>query len=334
MNNNAHQSIRVGLFFVLGLALAWITFESLNGGQVFKKSGYTLLAPFANLKGLKTGDEVLMAGVKIGTVAETRLGQKRVEAVLTIDPKVKIPNDAIASVETSSLLGSQHLSVSFGSASTVLKDGDEIKTKNTIDMNEVIAQLGSLGAKLEGVADNIGKALGGGGEGGASPGSLFSKVDKLVEANGPKLTETISNLQEITSKIKSGDGTLGRLVNDSKLHDELVASLVEIKAAATDARTFMSDTKGIVADVRSGKGALGVLLYDPVTADNLKITVGNARKISDTIARGEGTLGKLMTDDTLFRDVQGVVKKADRMIEGLGDQGPITAVGVVAKSLF
>jgi phospholipid/cholesterol/gamma-HCH transport system substrate-binding protein len=144
MNNN-HQSIRVGLFFILGLALAWITFESLSGGQIFKKEGYTIIAPFPNLKGLKTGDDVLMAGVKIGSVGDTRLGNQRVEAVLSIDPKVKIPDDAVASVETSSLLGAQHLAVSFGHSGNFLKEGQEIHTKNTPDMNEVISQLGSLG---------------------------------------------------------------------------------------------------------------------------------------------------------------------------------------------
>lgn len=330
--NNTHQTVRVGLFFLLGLALAWITFESLSGGKIFKREGYTLIAPFGNLKGLKEGDDVLMAGVKIGSVSKTRLGNQRVEAVLTIDPTVKIPNDAIASVETSSLLGSQHLGVSFGTSPVVLKDNDEIKTKNTVDMNEVIAQLGSLGAKLEGVADNIGKALGGGADGG--PGSLFGKVDKLVEENGPKLTETIANLQDITSKIKSGEGTFGKLVNDPKLHDELLASVGEIKLAATDARTFMSDTKGIVADVKSGKGALGVLLYDPATADNLKVTVANVRGVSDKIAKGEGTLGKLLTDDGLYNSAQATLKKADRALDGMGDSGPITAVGVVASALF
>ena len=42
--NNSQQTIRVGLFFLLGVALAWITFESLSGGQIFKKKGYTLIA--------------------------------------------------------------------------------------------------------------------------------------------------------------------------------------------------------------------------------------------------------------------------------------------------
>jgi phospholipid/cholesterol/gamma-HCH transport system substrate-binding protein len=274
-----------------------------------------------------------MAGVKIGSVADTRLGNQRVEAVLTISPKVQIPDDAIASVETSSLLGSQHLAVSFGHSGTFIKDGGEIKTKNTPDMNEVISQLGSLGAKLESVADGVSKALGGGsGEGG--PGSLFTKLDKIVTDNGPKLTDTISNLQDITSKIKNSEGTLGKLVNDPKLHDELLASVGEIKLAAADARTFMSDTKGIVADVKSGKGALGVLLYDQTTADNLKVSVNNLKEVSAKLNSGQGTLGKLISDDTLYKDVQSTMKKADRMIDGLGDQGPITAVGVAAQSLF
>jgi phospholipid/cholesterol/gamma-HCH transport system substrate-binding protein len=331
--NNPQQTIRVGLFFVLGLALAWITYESLNGGHVFKEHGYTIVAPFPNLKGLKTGDEVQMAGVKIGSVAATRLGTQRVEAVLSIDPKVQIPNDAVASVETSSLLGSQHLAVSFGSSNVMLKAGDEIKTKNTPDMNEVIGQLGALGSKLESVADNIGKALGGGGEQGGG-GSLFNKLDKLVTDNGPKLTETISNLQDITAKIRNGDGTLGRLVNDPKLHDELLASVTEIRSAAADTRTFISNTQGIVADVKSGKGALGALLYDQPTADNLKITVANVRAVSDKIAKGEGTLGKLLSDDSLYNSAQATLKKADQALDSLGDQGPITAVGVAANTLF
>jgi len=330
MNNN-HITIRVGLFFILGLALAWITFESLSGGQIFKKKGYTLVAPFGNLKGLKTGDEVLMAGVKIGSVKDTRLGRERVEAVLAIDPTVQIPTDAVASVETSSLLGSQHLAVSFGKAATMLTDGSEIKTKATVDMNEVISQLGSLGAKLEQVADGVSKAMGGG-EGGSS--NLFSKMDHLVEANGPKLTATIANLQDITNKLKNGEGTIGRLINDPKLHDELLASVAEIKLAAADARTFVTNAQGIITDVKNGKGAIGTLLYDPATADNLKLTVANIKELTTKLNSGQGTLGKLLADDQLYKDVQGVVKKADKAIDSMGDSAPITAVGVAASALF
>ena len=329
--NNTSQTIRVGLFFLLGLALAWITFESLNGGRLFKKEGYTLVAGFANLKGLKTGDEVRMAGVKVGAVALTRLADHRVESLLAIDPGVKIPTDAVASVEQSSLLGSNYLGITFGTpGGPLLKDGDEIKTKPTVDMSEVISQLGTLGSKLEQVIGEIGKSMGTGSEG----GGIFQRIDKLVTDNGPKLTESISNLQDITAKIKNGEGTMGRLINDSKLHDELLASVGEIKAAAADARTFMGDAKGIVADVKSGKGSLGVLLYDEPTANSIKVAVSNLREVSDKLAKGEGTLGKLINDDSLYLSAQSTMKKADRAIEGLGDSGPITAVGVVAGKLF
>ena len=329
--NNTSQTIRVGLFFLLGLALAWITFESLNGGRLFKREGYTLVAGFANLKGLKTGDEIRMAGVKVGAVELTRLAGHRVEALLAIEPGVKIPADAIASVEQSSLLGSNYLGVTFGTPGIeLLKGGDEISTKATVDMSEVISQLGTLGSKLEQVVGEIGKSLGTGSEG----GGIFQRIDKLVSDNGPKLTETISNLQDITAKIKAGEGTFGKLVNDPKLHDELLASVTEIKAAATDARIFVGDAKAIVADVKGGKGTLGLLLYDEPTANSLKLSMNNLREVSAKLNSGQGTLGKLISDDSLYLGVQSTMKKADRALDGLDDSGPITAVGVVAGKLF
>jgi phospholipid/cholesterol/gamma-HCH transport system substrate-binding protein len=86
--------------------------------------------------------------------------------------------------------------------------------------------------------------------------------------------------------------------------------------------------------VKTGKGALGVLLYDEPTAASLKVSVNNLKEVSEKLNSGQGTLGKLISDDSLYLSVQSTMKKADRMIDGLGDQGPITAVGVAAQSLF
>ncbi len=328
--NNTQQTLRVGLFFFLGLALAWITFESLNGGQFLKPKGYTLVAAFPHLKGLKIGDEVQMGGVKIGTVTDTRVGTGRAEAVLRITPGTRIPSDSVAVIESSSLLGSQHLAVSFGQSAEFLGNGTEISTRATPDLNEVIARFSSLGSKLEGVADNLSSALGGSG----GSGSALGKIGDLVDANGPKLTEVIANLQVITAKLRDGEGTLGKLVNDSSLHNELLSTVAEIKAAAGDAKLFLNDTRGLASDVKSGQGALGTLLYDAETAANLKSTLSNLRDVSSKLASGEGTLGKLINDESMYREVQSVVKKADRALDSLGDQGPITAVGVAAQALF
>ena len=56
--NNIQQSARVGLFFLLGLALTWVTFETLSGGKGFKEDGYVIVAGFESLKELKEGDQV------------------------------------------------------------------------------------------------------------------------------------------------------------------------------------------------------------------------------------------------------------------------------------
>ena len=324
--NNRMLTIRVGLFFLLGLALLWVTFESLNGGRVFKQKGYSLIAHFDNLKGLHDGDD----RVTIGAVAKTRLADRRAEAVLNIVPEVNIPNDAVAMVATSSLLGTNHLEITVGSTGVpFLAPGAEIKTRNTVDMNEVIAKLGSLGDRLEQVVSDIGKNLGGG-----ESGNLFKRIDKLVTDNGPKLTESISNLQDITAKIRNGEGTIGKLVNDSKLHDDLLASVNEIKGAASDARTFISNAQSVIDQMKSGKGALGALAYDEQTGNEIKITLKNLREVSDKLNNGQGTLGRLINDDSLIRGAQGTMRKLDRAVDGLSDQGPITAVGIAAKSLF
>ena len=272
-----------------------------------------------------------MAGVKIGTIETTRLAGRRAEALLRIDPGVKVASDATASIVMAGLIGTNYVSIDLGSASAgALADGAEIRTKVTPDINSIMTDLGNLGQKLDGALSSFGSAFNGDGKG----GGLFQKLDKLVTDNSDRVSTTMTNLQEITTKLNKGEGTLGKLINDPSLHDELVAAVDEIKSTATQAKSFVSDAQGIIAQVKSGQGALGTLVYDEATANNLRATVANLRSVSDKLAKGEGTLGKLINDDSLYNTAQNTLKKADRAIDGLGDSGPITAVGIVAKSLF
>ena len=76
------------------------------------------------------------------------------------------------------------------------------------------------------------------------------------------------------------------------------------------------------------------LVFDQKAGDDLKASIANLRAVSDKISSGQGTFGKLLNDDSLIRDAQAIMKKADRALEGFDDAGPITAVGVVARGLF
>ncbi|HEX2099031.1 MAG TPA: MlaD family protein, partial [Candidatus Synoicihabitans sp.] len=112
---NAQTSARVGLFFLLGIALIWVTFEALGGAKVDGKNGYELTARFTTLKELKAGDEVRMAGVRVGVVKATRLAGRKAEAVLAIDNKVEVAADATATIAMAGLLGSNYVSLTLGS---------------------------------------------------------------------------------------------------------------------------------------------------------------------------------------------------------------------------
>jgi phospholipid/cholesterol/gamma-HCH transport system substrate-binding protein len=330
--NNFQQTARVGLFFLLGLALTWVTFETLRGGKVFKDQGYNLIAGFETLKELKEGDDIRMAGVKVGEVEKTRLAGRRAEAVLRISPDVKVKSDATATIVMAGLLGTNYIGLDLGTDSAPdLPPGAEIKTKTTPDLNSVMTQIGELGKKLEGAIGSLSGSLSGDGKGG--PG-VVQKIDQLVTENRENIAKTTANLQSITEKVNKGEGTLGKLINDPKLHDELVTTLDEIKRGASEAKSFIANAQAIIDQVKAGKGAIGTLVFDQKAGDDLKASIANLRSVSDKIARGEGTLGKLISDDSMLRDAQAIMKKADRALDGLDDSGPITAVGVVAGALF
>src|SRR5882672_5119610 len=141
--NNLQQTARVGLFFLLGLALIWVTFETLSGGKVFQDKGYTIIAGFESLKELKEGDEVRMAGVKIGIVEKTELaGSRRAEATLRIESKYKVKSDATATIVMAGLIGTNYIGIDLGSPTAAdLPAGAEIKTKTTPDLNSVMTQI-------------------------------------------------------------------------------------------------------------------------------------------------------------------------------------------------
>ncbi len=331
MNQN-QMTARVGLFFIIGVALIWVTFEALHNGRFSTKDGYTVTAAFSSLKELKAGNDVRMAGVQIGTVEKTRLTGGRAEAVLRIRSDVQIAQDSTATIAMAGLLGSNYVSLDLGHPDAgIVTPGGQLRTKDVADLNQIMNDLGSLGQEIKGTLGQISGSMGSGTDG---QGGLFQKLDRLVSDNSAKITATTTNLEQITAQIRSGQGTVGKLIYDQAAYDQLLAAVTEIKATATDARAFLSETQTLIAQVKSGQGSLGVLLYDQATAENLRVTVKNIREVSDKLNDPKSTFGQLITTDDLAKDVQSTLRKVDRAMDGLGDQGPITAVGVAASALF
>lgn len=326
------MNIRVGVFFVIGIALLWITFQALHEGKFNAKDGYEVIAPFQSVRELKTGNEVRMAGVPVGIVKAVRLANGRAEAVLSIKKEVALAKDSVASIATSGLIGSNYIALEFGTvASGDLAPGDTLRTREAADLNKIMSDLGDLGADIKAAVAKIGAAFGDNPDG--SPG-LISNLNSVVAENRAGLSATIANLNEVTTKIRSGEGTLAKLINDPAAYDQLLAAVTEIKIAATEAKGFIGETQSIIADVKRGRGAVGALIYDETTAQNLKIAVKNITDITTKMSSDESSFGQLITNDALVRDAKATLRKVDRAMDGFSDSGPITAVGVLVNGLF
>lgn len=327
------NTVRVGLFFLLGVAVIWIVYETLQEGRLLSTEGYPITGEFKDVKMLRSGDDVRVAGVRVGRVTETRLANGRAEAIFEIEPEVQLARDSVATIAMLSLLGNNYISIEMGRSEEYLQPGDEIATKHTADLNETFAQLGDAASRMDSLFDDIGGIMATFTGTPEQPG-VVDNLNAILAENREALNVSLENIREITDKINRGEGTLARLINDDTAYQNLMAAVDEITQAAENAATLTGDAGDMMAHIRSGKGTLGSLIYDDSIGREIEALASNLRQVSDRLAKGEGTLGRLLVDDSLYNEVQGIIQKAERTLDGLNEQGPITAAGVAAGALF
>jgi phospholipid/cholesterol/gamma-HCH transport system substrate-binding protein len=252
----------------------------------------------------------------------------RGKVTLLVDESVTIPSDSVATISMASLLGQHYISIQYGQSGEVLSDGAAILAEAGADFNEILGQVQDLGEKLNKMADGFS------GLGDTGMGELFTNLNELVVENRTRFDTVLSNLESITGKLDSAQGTLGRLINEDEMYTELMAVIGDLKTASQDMEEALGGAKEIISTVQSGEGTLGKLLVDESIADNLEVTMANMREFSDKLNSGEGTLGKLVTDDQLYNELRSMLNKADEALGTMGDSGPITAVGAVSGVLF
>ncbi|MGH7932704.1 MAG: outer membrane lipid asymmetry maintenance protein MlaD [Candidatus Binataceae bacterium] len=170
----------VGIFVALGIAAIIYLSVRLGNVGLFPAPSYTLFASFDNIGGLRTGDQVEIAGVRIGKVEGISLEDNRARVGLTINRGVEVDSDAIAAIKTTGLIGDKYVSIQLGAGDTLANDGTIRQTQSTFAIEDIVGQLinsyGSKGpsgsaAGQEGGADSTG-ATGSTGEaaGASAPG--------------------------------------------------------------------------------------------------------------------------------------------------------------------
>ncbi|MDH5544083.1 MAG: outer membrane lipid asymmetry maintenance protein MlaD [Gammaproteobacteria bacterium] len=140
------MEIFVGGFVAAGIAaLVVLALQVSNLAGYDEGDTYDIEAHFENIGGLKVRAPVMLAGVRVGTVASVSLDTQTFEAVVTlaIDDKYKVlPIDTSASIFTAGLLGEQYVALEPGGDEKLLNDGDKVKlTQSAIVLEQVIGQV-------------------------------------------------------------------------------------------------------------------------------------------------------------------------------------------------
>lgn len=260
------SKVRVGIFVLFGLAiLAFLILNSTGDFNPFEKK-LTLKARFAAADGLREGSEVQLAGVRIGKVERVDLlppdspEDFKVEATMAIDRELngqpitnRIRTDSNAQLIATSLLANDKtINITPGTAKgSPVSEGYVLESRVAISINQ-LTQTGN---------------------------ELLEQINKIaIPAN------------EILNKANQGEGTLGRVINDESLYDNLDATINEMQSTLNK--------------VNKGDGTAGRLINDPELYNNLNRTVAQLESISADLKAGRGTAGKFLTDETLYNEAR------------------------------
>ena len=140
MSGNLVETLIGALVLSIAGFFLYFSYENAAAGAV---SGYSLAARFDRVDGVKIGSDVMLAGIKVGTVIEQSLDPDDYLAVLRISlaSDVKLPDDSAIKIAADGLLGGKYLSIDPGGSETFLEAGEEIRfTQGTVDLTELIGK--------------------------------------------------------------------------------------------------------------------------------------------------------------------------------------------------
>lgn len=210
-----------------------------------------------------------------------------------------------------------------------------LKSVRPIITTTTVAQIGSLSLLGEPIID-----LTAGGAGEPLADYAYVKAAPPPASFGDLASSasvSLSQMDQLLGDIRAGRGTLGRIVTDDALYEEmqaLMASAANVTRSLEAGRgtlgALMNDPSAYAAlkgsleqlqtmttRINSGQGALGRLLNDEATGRSISGTTANLEAITGRLSRGEGTAGKLLTDQQLFDRLNSMTARVDEIASGL-----------------
>ena len=293
------SQLRVGLTVVFAsLVLALLLFLMSGTGGLFT-SRIRLVSYFDNAEGLRIGAPVRLNGVDIGNVAKILIVPDKdkqitpVEVVMKVSTKYifNLHRDSVTSLDTAGVLGETYLDIDSSQAVGALaQDGDTLPTHVHPHFNEVVRSSQSTLQNMDALLKRADRILAFAESGKGSLGKLIYDP-RLYD----QLSQTVSEFNKIVDQIAKGQGSLGQLINSNDAYSKFLATLDKMN--------------GVVDDLQAGKGTAGKFLKDPELYNNANDTVANLKKVSEDINAGRGTAGRFLKDEELAKKIDTTVTK-------------------------
>ena len=286
----AWSELKIGIIAVAAIGLAVMLIIAVGGQGGFSWEQYELKTKFTDVKGLKSGAVVRVAGVEVGKVDEVKLSGSEVEVVLKVNEenKSRITTESRASIGSLSLLGEPVIDVSPSTQGTPLKDGDFIPAGRAPGQLADVAEGATQSLQqVTGILQDIRAGKG-------TVGKMFTDDAIYKEVN-----ELIVSANQVATQLSSGKGTVAMLMRDPGAYNSFNASLANLQE--------------MTRRINAGEGSLGRLLKDEALAKSLSATSANFEQVSARLTRSDNTVGRLLTEREIYDKFNSLITRFDAL---------------------
>ncbi len=320
MKTNTTRDAVVGATAVLGVTALAVTLMLFGELQFIRPERYELTFVVPDANGLTPNAEVALNGVRIGRVLETSTGldpTKGVDILLAIDEGVRIPREAQLVVQQGLLAGptlALRIDQRLPDApdlpeSAYFSPGERVRTETTGLVDEIA---GMLDSRLDAIVDasqaiarlantyaDLGEDLGG-------------LVRSQPNSDAPSIRETIERLNRTLAAAETW-------LDDAELRAGVGEGITEARSAFTKfAQTAerWSEVGDTLAQAATSAGEdldEGVARF-ATAADSLAIALEEIRVVALRVNEGEGTLGELLANPDLFRNLNDAAQRLDKAL--------------------
>jgi phospholipid/cholesterol/gamma-HCH transport system substrate-binding protein len=291
------DQLRVGLVILVALAVLGVAIYKLGQTANLFAKQYELIAYLPDANGLRAGGSVMVAGQLSGTVKSIEFlpvdadTTRNLKLVLGIDTDVRdqIRRDSKGKLRTMGLLGDKVFDITPGTPKyRVLKPGDTITVVPTLDYEAVIAQASLAVTDMVALTRDMRAITGGIVRGEGTMGQLVTNKALYENLNG-----TLSRANVMLTRFQNPNGTMGRLLDDPTLYNRLTS--------------VIGSTDSLVMSLNSTKGTAGLMLRDTTLYRNMVGITHGADSLMRSLTNGQGTASKLLTDQTLYDQLNKLV---------------------------